>query len=583
VNNADSQPSARKPGSRHWLGALAIAVTVALFAWMFFAGIFVGDDISCEAIDKPLAVGHVMKAREEGVPLHEYMRNDPVWADMKSGDPDGSYAYVGKRFQFEFFACQAPLLGFCYAPFVKLAGVSAAAAILYSTFFAAMAVLLMAWLAWKAFDGWHALAAVLCVTSSLIWLIHIKAAYAAWMPSACLICGMACCLYVYALTGRRWALAVAAACLGLLYLAGWLSHVAGFFLLALALLSLRRRTWKIMLADGYFAAAVTVAAILAVSGAYAAWAGCSFREIHATMFEDMFNRFSLGGVPMLEKLTFPEKLGYAFRCMFLDSTTADHLDKCLEGRPAIPALFSFFIVIGAFYAIKNRSVADKLVMLWLVAVFALLGAAMTYTHRYALLALPAMALLAARGVAGLGNDLGRLVPAAVNGYGLLVGAAFCVTVCATHHDYFETYLRHKRPDFEIDRQRDRGVLARWIQARYSPQDTLVVYGDPIMFARNFHMFYFFDQPFRFKYWSNHFNSRSTAEEIKAWEQEQLSRFQRLVFVFSPVLMGDPQTQQFKNDFRPFLAAHGNPQPVFTHAYDGRPLFFAFEISREARR
>jgi 4-amino-4-deoxy-L-arabinose transferase-like glycosyltransferase len=582
VNNADSNQPIGKLASQQWLGALALALTVALFAWMFFADIFAYDDIGCEAIDKPLAVGHVLKAREKGVSLREYMQNDPVWADMKSGDPQGSYAYAGKRFQFEFFASQAPLLGFCYVPFVKLFGVSAAAVTLYSTFFATVTVLLMAWLAWKAFDKWHAIAAVLCVTSSLIWLIHIKAAYAAWMPSACLICGMACCLHLYSTAGRRWALGVAAACLGLLYLTGWLSHVAGFFLLALALLVMRRRTWKTFFTESFFVAAITVVTILVVSAGYAMWARCSFWEIHATMFDDMTNRFSLGGVPMLEKLTFPEKLAYAFRRMFLDSTTADHLDKCLEGSAAIPPLFSFFIVAGAFYAIKNRTAADKLVMLWLVSVFALLGAAMTYTHRYALLGLPAMALLASRGVAGLGSDLRRLNPGAPLGYGLLVGATFGITVISTHHSYFENYLLHKQRDFEVDRARGMGVLTRWIKARYNPDDTLVVYGDPIMFARNFPMFYFFDRPFRFKYWSNDFHSGSTTEQVRAWEQAQLARFRRVVFIFSPVLMGDPRSQSFKNDYRPFIAAHGNRQPDFVHAYEGRPLFFAFEVSRESR-
>jgi len=209
---------------------------LALFAWMFFADIFAYKEIGCEALDKPLAVAHVFKVREKNVSLREYMQNDPVWADMKREDPEWSYAYVGKRFQYEFFACQAPLLSLCYAPFVKLFGVSTAAVTLYSTFFATATVLLMAWLAWKAFDGWHAIAAILCMTGSLIWLIHVKAAHASWMPSAFLLCGMACCLHVYSTAGRRWALGVAAACLGLLYLTGWLSHVVGFFLLALALL-----------------------------------------------------------------------------------------------------------------------------------------------------------------------------------------------------------------------------------------------------------------------------------------------------------------------------------------------------------
>ncbi|MFZ2642787.1 MAG: hypothetical protein WA117_17460 [Verrucomicrobiia bacterium] len=583
MNNADSILPLRESRRWRWAGALAFAVALALFAWMFFADIFAYKDIGCESLDKPLAVAHVFKVREKNVSLHEYMQNDPVWADMKREDPQWSYAYVGKRFQYEFFACQAPLLGFCYAPFVKLFGVSTEAVTLYSTFFATAAILLMAWLAWKAFDGWHAIAAIFCMTSSLILLIHVKAPQASWMPSMFLLCGMACSLRVYSTTGRRWALGVAAACLGLLYLTGWLSHVVGFLLLALVMLVMRQRPLKTLFMDGVLAAAVATATILVISGGYAAWAHCSFREIHATMFDDMFNRFSLGGVPVLEKLTFPEKLGYAFRCFFMDSATPDHVDKCLEGSPAIPPLFSIFIVIGAFYAIKNRSASDKIVMLWLVAVFGLLGAAMTYAHRYALLGLPAMAILASRGIVGLGNDLLRLNARAAYGYALAIGAAFCITICTTHHSYFENYLHHKQAEFEVDRERGRGVLSQWIKDHYSPDDTLVVYGDPIMFGRTFGMFYFFDRPFRFMYWSNYFDTRSTVEQVKAWEQTQLSRFRRLVFVFSPVLMGDPQTQTFKNDYRPFIAAHGNIKPAFVHAYDGRVLFFTFEINRDPPR
>ena len=570
-----------KTGGRRWLFALALAATVAVFAWMFFADIFAYEDVGCEAIDKPLALAHTLKAREKGVSVHEYMRSDPVWEDMKREDPQWSYAYVGKRFQFEFFACQAPFLSLCYLPFIKLFGVTAAAVTWYSTFFSVAALLLMAWLAWKTLDGWHAVAALLCMTSSLIWLIHVKAAYAAWMPSAFLICGMACCLYVYSTSGRRGPLGVAAACLGLLYLAGWLSHVAGFFLLALALLAARRRPWKVFWADSLLVAAVTVATVLVVSGGYAAWAQCSFREIHATMFEDMFNRFSLGGVPMLEKLSFPEKLAYAFRCLFVDSTTPDHVDKCLEGQPAIPLVFSVFTAVGLLYAIKNRSAVDRLAMIWLIAVFGLLGGVMTYTHRYALLGLPAMAILAARGIVGVGRDVRRLSVPASRGYAALVGAALCLAIVSTHHNYFEDYLRHKRPDFEIDRGRGMNVLAQWIKAHYDPADTLVVYGDPIMFTRNYFMFYFFDRPFRFVYWSNYFGTHSSAEQVRAWERDQLLRHRKLVFVFSPVLMGDPQAQVFKNDYRPFLAAHRDIQPVFTQAYDGRPLFFAFEVCNDA--
>ena len=570
----------RKAVGRQWLFALALTITVGFFSWMYFADIFANEDIFSDAMDKPLAVAHVLKAREKGVSLHQYMQNDPVWANMKREDPKWSYAYPGKRFQFELFACQAPFLSVCFLPFIKLFGMTAAAITLYSTFFSSAGLMLMAWLVWKAWDGWHAIAAVLCVTSSLIWLIHIKTAYAAWMPSVFLICGMACCLYVYSTTGRRRALSMAGMCLGLLYLTGWLSHVAGFFLLALTMFAMRRRPLKVFFADGLLLAAITIATILLVSGVYAAWAHCSFWEIHVAMFDEMLNRFTLGGVPMLEKLSFPEKLAYAFRCMFVDSATPDNVDKCLEDEPAIPLLFSVFTVIGLLYAIKNRSALDKLAMHWLVAAFVLLGCVMTYTHRYALLGLPAMAILASRGIVCLGNDIRRTNIYASRGYTLLVGLALCITIILTHHSYFEVYLHHKRPDFEVERCRGWGVLTRWIKDRFSPSDTLLVFGDPIMFIRTFPMFYFYDRPFRFIYWSNYFNSFSTTNQVRDWEQLQLSKFRRLVFIFSPVLLGDPQAQGVMNDFRPFIAAHENIKPVFVHAYDGRTLFFAFEITRD---
>lgn len=566
-----------------WVGALAFVAAMALFTWMFFVDIFAHKDIGCEMLDKPLVAAHVLKVREKNTSLHEYMQNDPVWANMKHEDPEWSYAYIGKRFQFDVFAHQNPLVNLLYVPFIKLFGVSTTAVTLYSTLFSAATVLLMAWLAWKVFDVWHAIASILCVTSSLIWLIHVKMAYGAWMPSVFLISTMVCCLRVHCTTGRRWALGAAAMCLGLLYLIGWLAHVAGFFLLALVMLIMRQRPLRTLFADGLFVSVITLITILIVSGGYAWWAHCGFWDVHSTMFDDMFNRFSQGGTPAIEGFTFPEKLGFASRCLFVDSTTPDHVDKCLEGHPAIPPLFSVFVAIGALYAIKNRSASDKLIMLWLVAVFGLLGAVMTYTHRYTLLSFPAMAILASRGIVGLGNDLRRLNVRAAHGYALAVSAAFCITICATHHSYFEDYLRHKPAVFEVDRERGMGVLSQWIKDHYSPDDTLVVYGDPIMFGRTFGMFYFFDRPYRFMYWSNYFNSFSTIEQVKAWEQTQLLRFKRLVFVFSTVLLGDPQAQIFKNDCRPFLAAHENIQPVFAHEYDGRPLFLVYEISGDSRR
>ncbi len=584
-----AMPQSQTRGSaKSWaLFAAAALVTFLAFYWLFLDRLFVFEDVNMEAMDTPLTVGHLERAREKGVPASTYFHSDPVWNDLKEQNPAGAFAYFGKRFQFEFFAFQWPMLSFLFVPFVKLMGVCTDTVSLYSTFFSAVAWILTGMLALRLFGRWCALLAMLFLISSLSWLIHTKVGYSAHMPSASLMVFLALCSFSYARRAegdsgiRRRALPLAGmgCVLGLMYMEGWLVVVFGALITGFTVVLSGPRRVASALADFGCVLGATVAAILLVTAGYAAYYHCSFSEIHNAICDVMFGRFSQGGVPGQE-MTLAGKMAYAFRCTFWDMRTPDHLDKCLEGFPAVPSLFSVLFGAGLLYAIKERTPADKALLIWLVSVFSVLGSVFTFTHRYALMALPAMSIVAARGVAGIASDLFRWRGAAarlplVAGVVLLLG----LSLVQTHSEFYVGYMLHKPPDFEMDRARGHAAFARWLRQTGSPHDTLVVLGDPVMFPHSCFLFNTFGRDYRFIYWSNYFGTTSTPEQVRDWEQRQLAQYRRIVCAFSPILLGNSQTGAVNNDWRPFLAAHPGLRPAWTYSYAGRqPSIVVFEIA-----
>ncbi|MCX6899209.1 MAG: hypothetical protein NT105_10950 [Verrucomicrobia bacterium] len=555
-------------------------MTAVLFYVMFLDKLLIVEDVNMEAMDMPLTVAHLERAREKGVSAHNYFNADPIWNNLKQENPHGAFAYFGKRFQFEFFAFQAPLLSALYVPFVKLAGVGAKTVALYSTFFAWLAWMLMGLLAWQMFGRWCALLAMLLLISSLGWLIHTKIAYTAWMPSAVMVNALALAGCLYLQRPRHWPLVVMGCLVGGMYMVGWVVHVFGSLMVGLMIVIGGPRHIRKTATDVGVAVVAAAGAIFAVTAAYALYHHSTFAEIHTTIWAALFGRFSQGSVPGHE-LSLAGKLAYAFRCMFVDMRTMDHMDKCLEGHPAVPLLFSVLFGLGLLYSIKQRSAGDKVLLIWLVSVFGVLGSFLTFTHRYALLALPAMSIVAARGVAGIAGDLwrwqGRLARAA---FGVGVAVLLALTLAQTHRWFYVDYMLNKPPVFEVDRMRGHASLADWLSKTGSSRDTLVVLGDPIMFPHTSFLFDTFGQNYRFMYWSNRFRTDSTPVQVQEWEQKQLTEHRRIVYAFSTVLLGDSQTGTITNDWRPFLAAHTGLRPAWTYSYAGRPpSILVFEVSR----
>jgi len=414
------------------------------------------------------------------------------------------------------------------------------------------------------------------MATSLGWLIHVRVGYQQVTPSVALLVGVALCLHSYWRRPSRWMPVLIGCLLGMIYLVGWITIVFGVLLGGTVLVFSRAHEPKRMLLHGVCAG---VSAVL-VAAVFAWWYAWRYdfpaSEIHESVREIMLGRYK-EGEPGLLKLSTGGRTAYAVKCLFWDSRTLDgHVDKYLEGHPAVPWVLSGFLVVGILAAIQRGSTADQLLLFWMLAVFGVLSTVFIYGHRYAMLGLPALSILAARGILAAGQTLRKPVSWL---YGIAVGAALLATAWSTHQAYYVRYLQHKEASFE-DRVRGHHRFAEWLARGGAPEETLVVLSDAVMFPSTAFLFNNYGKNYRWLYWSRLFTSESTAEQVRAWENQQPAQFRRIVYAFSSTLLGDPQRGRFINDPRPFLAAHPELKPSWTYCYAGRPpLIWAFEVRR----
>lgn len=563
----------------YWRRVVALCITAFAFWRICISDFAPVEDINMEAMDMPLTMAHVMRARSLGMSVKKYFAQDAVWDNLKSQNPNGAYAYFGRRFQFEFFAYQAPLCGALYVPFVALCGVSVKAVLLYSTVFAAIAWVATGIVGTRMYNLWAGLLAMNLLAACLSWVIHINVGYAAHMPGVLLMVLLAYGLWGWIKEPSYCASAVCGLLLGCMYLLGWLAVVFGAAAVGIAMLTIVRRESRLAVRHCGYTVISALATIHLGVALYSIAAGCDIVDVHESILSVMTGRFLQGGVPGVN-LSIAGKMWYAWSRTFWDMETFDHLDKCLEGYPAIPAVLSVLFLVGVTYAIKERRPEDRVLLVWLVSVYGVLGIAFLYTHRYALLALPAMSLLAARGVVGIWEDLdrarGRMMSEA---FGLIVAFFVAVAVAQTHQAFFEEYISTKAPDFEIDRTRGHAGFAKWLKKHCPPEETMVVLGDPTMFPHTSFLFNTYGWNYRFAYWSNYFRTGSTAAQAKAWEAARFDHHPRIVYAFSTALLPGPRNGVFKNDWRAFIRAHPGIRPAWRYAYGRRPpSIVVFEVN-----
>ncbi|MCX7825822.1 MAG: hypothetical protein N2689_09725, partial [Verrucomicrobiae bacterium] len=554
----------------------ALAVTMGMFYWLYLAQLFVIEDPNAEAMESPLAVALLEQARATGRPANVFWREDPLVAHWKEQDPVYTKAPLG-RFKMQWTGQAHPLLNFCYVPFIKALGVNRKAIACYSTFFGIIAWVGTGLLAWRMFGCWCGPLAAALMATALGWLIHVRVGYHQPVPSVALMVLLACCLYSYWRNQKRWALMLSGCLLGLMYLAGWIVILFGLLLAGAALVFGGPRRLMTVAFHGLCMAGCAVVVAVVVAWLYAARYDFPASEIHETIREMTLGRYK-EGEPGLLKLSASGKMAYAFTCLFWDSRTLDgHVDKYLEGHPAIPWVFSAFLWVGLLFAIWRGGIADQVLLFWMLAVLGVLGLLFIYGHRYALVGLPALSIVAARGISACGS--GWRKPLSLY-WGIGVGVMLLATAWSTHTAFYSRYLRQKEANFEMDRMRGHHAFVEWLGRGGKPEETLVVLSDTIMFPPTCYVFNTYGQRYAWVYWSNYFRTGSPPEQVRAWEKQQPSHIRRIVYAFSPTLLGDPQRGLYVNDPRPFFEAHPDLKPCWTYSYAGRPpLILAFEVRR----
>jgi len=559
-----------------FLGIICLGVAIY---WLYFENLFILKNINGECMDFPVTAGYLEMARSRDLSPQDFFNDPKIFGNYKEQAKEWVFNYPRQRFQFEWVSFQSPLIT-CYVPFVKLWGVNAKAATCYATTFSLLAWIGTAMLALKMFGRWHALLSVSLLITSLSWLIHIKAAVPQPPLSICLMIGLAYSLFIYAERPRLLPLFWIGAFVAFSYLTGWIVFGFALGLSVLALPMFGPRRISLLLRD-YGLVVLSFIMVSAVfTFAYATYYRCSFFEIHQAVFDALFSRFSSGSVPGYQP-SLAGKLAWGFRGLFMDMHVFDHPDKYLEGSPAIPFIFSLFFFLGLIFALRGRKLANKMLFLWMAVVFGILGSIYLFANRYALLALPAMSIMAANGVIQLYKIIQNRLPR----LRLLYAGAFIMglglSVYATHEQYYNDFTNEKPPNFEVDRLRGHAEFSEWLTTHHSSSDTLVVLGDGINLIAFHFLYNTFDHPYPFVIWTNYFGPQTTPQAILEWEKKNWSTgYKKIVYVFATQLLTNPLTKVQDNNWQPFLNAHPGIKPQFYYSYADRPpLMYAFEVSQ----
>lgn len=512
--------------------ALAL-VLVSFIAWgtLQFTGMGIPPDIQGEAASNFVAVAAVADHRE---------------AEVLALMPDRSYH---DHDFITFFSTHCPTVNLLILPFVKICGLSAMTVRGFSVFFATLALILTWFVARRATDcTFTAGISVLLVISSLIWTIHAKVAYAAWFPSVCLLLAQ---MWLMLKGTERSAYALGFI-LALQYGMGWIVVEIGLVILIAAWISQQYYLGHIIRIGSTFAAGCALILCLG------AW------QSHTTPLQIIYGiaDVTLGrlnqGEPGIMGLGLPERVTYAVKCIFWDSTTRDpHMDKCLEGAPAIPAIFTILLLAGIILAIVRRSRSDVILLIWTGTVFVFMTLVFCYSHRYLLLAIPGMAILAAQAIVSLIRRPNDKDDHAAVFCACVVAVAITLSIIQTRSRFYHDYIYAKPVSFEMDRLRGHADACAW--ARTAKLPITLVLGDNINFSLPTYLLHTWnDHGITLELWP--FNSASTKSEILAWEKVHRSKPTLLLLSTTALHSGET----ILNDPRPFFAIHPDIPTSFTY-------------------
>ncbi len=557
-----------------WVYVLGILINLVVFFFMHVKN-FAYEDVSFEPAHVPVTVRYAEEAVARDMPVVEFFKTDSRCIDYGRQVPQ-SNTYPGKLFIFEYMMKAVPLEILAYRPFIKMFGLGNFAVGMFAAFWTFQSLLLMFLVVRHMFGKWYDVLSVLFLQSCITWQIHAKMGSAQWLPSVCITLLLVLCIYNYLKSYRLLHICLGGILVGVAFADVWV----GFFLNGLMLFfavvaAWKRRKWYV-LSDLLLVGLVIFLSHFVFIFAYSLIYDMEVIGIYQTFIKSLFTRVSMGAIPAYSPTLFG-KFVYALKLLFVDSRQVDHDDKHLEGVPALHLFLAIFLVVGIVLACKRRALPQVIVSFWALLSFLTITLGFLFAHRYSLIFLPALCILAAVGMVGLLQQLFKKTGTAALGASIALSLGLLFANYLTYKRYYVDYTLHKAPSFEVDRLRGHAKVSDFIKSQFADSGALIVLNDYIMTHRLVYELSNFGFPFRYIFFNQHLRRGTPPEEIRSWAKGLVDAHGNVVFVFPTRLLPDQSGGHF-NDWRPFTAAYPELKPAYVYSYDGRTLLIVFVMT-----
>ena len=295
-----------------------------------------------------------------------------------------------------------------------------------------------------------------------------------------------------------------------------------------------------------------------------------------------------------------ELVPFVLHCLFIGvipftQGLLTHPHQSLPGAPIIEPFVAVFFLAGLVIALRKWTLGDRLCLAWVGIGLALPTFFSWFQPRYTMLALPAIALLAARATPPTVTRLQRFVstfwtrlPQLAWGVVLLGVTA---TLVSSAYSYFGKFASRDGYLLQSVGQAEVGQL---VSRLARPEDALVVLGDKVLTNEKQLFFNTGGQHYPFMFWWDDLLSGTLGgrgelawSRLGSWEQKVLKEKQKIFYVFGvgPYYYEQPGWNFYKqHDWSEFKQLHPKLDPIRTVYFkSGIPALEIYMVDRSTPR
>lgn len=256
------------------------------------------------------------------------------------------------------------------------------------------------------------------------------------------------------------------------------------------------------------------------------------------------------------------------------------------GKPMVYPLVTVFFILGIIVAVKEQTMGDKIVLLWVFISACFILFIFEFQTRYMMFPAVGFYLLSARGVVATGRFGKKLFNAKEAPWFsiLFFGSVVLFLILSFYHNFFQEYLykgSNNKENFGYYN------LARYLQESVDPKTTALIFEENIYVVPAHLFFHTKGQIYDFVFWKNLqregpapwvFNENILGEEIIRWEAKTLSEKEKILYIHgrNPYTCSDFQI--FKEQFLKLHPQQREPVDVIVD-FNMNPAFEIYKIER----